>query len=246
MVAGNQIWVDLALTLPRVKVVDLAELRRGSHPLDGLVVGHKPNVLLLDHLVNESHESPEVALLLEPDGVEIETKWGPVCRVMAFKVGSQHVEHFVLGQVSRTRVHHGTGVALNVERIHDHLPHAWECARRTLLSGSVASVRNSVVHGEWPQRVGVWLASLRWRNHGGVVQESKLLHHDHLGVPANAQEGNPNAAQIVKRDAGKLVDDVGHAGKLVEPILHGGIECPPQLGLSVCDRVDGNLVAVVP
>lgn len=148
--------------------------------------------------------------------------------------------------MGRTRVDHGAGVALDVERVHDHLPHPGECARRTLLARTVTLVRDPVVHGERPQWVGVRLASLRGRNHGRVIEEAKLFHHHHLGVPADPQEGHANAAQVVQRDARKLVDYVGHACKLVEPVLHCGVESPPELRLLVGDRVDGYFVAVVP
>lgn len=246
VVAGHQARVDFALALPRVEVVDLAQLRGRAHPLDRLVVGHEPHVLLLDHLVDEAQQRAQVALLLEPDGVEVEPERRLVRGVVALEVVLQHVVHLVLGQVGGAGVDHRAGVALDLERVHDHLPHAGEGARRALLARARALVRDAVVHGEGPQRVGVGLADLAGRHHGGVVEEAELLHHDHLRVPAHAQEGHAHAAQVVERDAGELVDDVGHAGELVEPVLHGGVEGPPQLGLLVRDRVDGDLVAVVP
>lgn len=97
VVASDQIGVNILFALPRVKVVDLAQLCGRSHPLYCLVVGDKPNVLFLDHLVDESHQRAEVALLLEPDGVKVQAEWRPVGCVVALEVGAQHVEHFVLG-----------------------------------------------------------------------------------------------------------------------------------------------------
>ena len=42
------------------------------------------------------------------------------------------------------------------------------------------------------------------------------------------------------------VDDVGLTNHLIEPVLDGGVLTPPLLGAPMCDRVNGDLVTLVP
>jgi len=70
-------------------------------------------------------------------------------------------------------------------------------------------------------------------HHGGVVHEAKLLHHEELPIPADAQEGHPHAPDLLHANGGKLIDDVRLANHLVEPILNGGVLGPPQFGTTV-------------
>lgn len=76
--------------------------------------------------------------------MKVKTKWGAVSAVVSVEVVFQHGVHFIVRQVSWTRVYHGANVSLkncklkempsqewtltnlNIERVHDHLPHAVE------------------------------------------------------------------------------------------------------------------------
>lgn len=76
--------------------------------------------------------------------MKVKTKWSTVSAVVSVEVVFQHGVHFIVRQVSWTRVHHGANVTLqngqlkevpsqewaltnlNIERVHDHLPHAIE------------------------------------------------------------------------------------------------------------------------
>lgn len=232
VVACDQIGIDFLLTLPWVKVIQLWKGSRWTHPFDRLVVCHEIDVRFLQQLVNESKEDTEILLLFEPYGVEIDAEWCFVALVVTIEIVHEHVKDFVIRQMSRTWVNHSTCVSLNVQWIHDHLPHPRERARGTLLSWSGTPVWNPVVQCVWPERrIGFGC------NHTAVVQESELLHHDELCVPSNSQEGNSHSSQLVQRNTSEFIDDVSHACKLVEPVLECCVERPPQLRLSVTAEV---------
>ena len=64
-----------------------------------------------------------------------------------------------------------------------------------------------------------------------TVDESELLHHEELAVPAGLEEGYAHAAQVLHLDAAEAVDDVGLADHLVEPVLDRRVAVPPALGV---------------
>lgn len=230
MIAGHQVRIDvlLVLALPRLERGELRKRSRIAHPLNRLIIGHKVHVLVAQQLVDESLKDAEILLLFEPNGVEVDAERSSVRFVVTVKVGHEHVVHFLFGQMGRTRVDHSASVPFNVQRIHHHFPHAGERARRTLLARSTATMRNTIVERVRPQR------RIRLRSHHRrIVQEAELFHHDELRVPADAKERHTSATNFVQRNAGKLVNDVGHSGKLIEPIFDRGVKSPPQFRLFV-------------
>ena len=228
VVAGHEVGVDVLLALPGLEVAHLRQRGRRPHPLYRLVVRDEVHVRLLHELVDEAQKDPEVLLLLEPDRVEVDPEWRFVALVVAVEVVHEHVEDLVVRQVRRAGVHHRARVALNVQRVHDHLPHAGERAGGTLLARAGAAVRDPVVERVRPQgRVG-----LR-RDHAAVVQEAELLHHDELRVPSDSQERHAHSPQLIQWDTREPVYDVRHAGELVEPVLYRRVVRPPQLWLLV-------------
>ena len=62
--------------------------------------------LILQKLVQESSEDVEVALFLEPDGVEEKTKWSTIAAVMTIEVILQHAIHLFVRQVCGTGINH--------------------------------------------------------------------------------------------------------------------------------------------
>jgi hypothetical protein len=88
-------------------------------------------------------------------------------------------------------------------------------------------VRHLVVERVGPDgRVG------QRRGDRGVVDESKLLHHEKLPVPPGLEEWNPDPPDVLHLDAAEPVNDVGLANHLVEPVLDRRVAVPPGLGSS--------------
>lgn len=241
VVASDQVGVNLALTIPRFERVQIGESSWVAHPLNRLVVGHEIDILLCDKLIDEAKEDLQVLLLFEPSRVEVDTEWRPIGLVVAVEVVHEQVKNFFVREMRRTGIDHRTSVTFDVERIHDHLPHTGERPRWALLSRALALVWDTEIEGVRPER---WICF--WSDERGIVGESKLLHHNELGVPARTQKRHTSSANIIERDARKLVDDVSHSGELIEPIFDGRIERPPQFGLPMGDRVSCDFVAVVP
>lgn len=226
-IAGNLGGFQMLLrTLPRFKVLDVLQGRWIAHPLDRLVCRHKEHIPPLPHVVHEALKGLQVLRVPEPGRVKVEAIGRPVGGEMAVKVMHKHSVHILAVHIRRTTVHHATGVATaGLQLIHDHLPDARIAARRTVLVVARALVRHLKVERVGPEGwVGVRC------DHGGVVLEAKLLHHEELAVPADAEEGHANAANLLHADVAKAVDDVRLADHFVEPVLDGGVVRPPRLG----------------
>lgn len=114
VVAGEQVGFDFLLALPWLKVGQLWEWCGCAHPLDGLIVAHHVHILVGQQFVQEANEHGKVALLLEPNGVEVQAERGSVRLVVTIEVVLQHAVYFLVGQVSGTRVDHGANVALRI------------------------------------------------------------------------------------------------------------------------------------
>jgi len=79
MITCDEVGVNFFFgTLPGFKVVELTNRSRCSHPFDGLVVGHKPNIRLLYKFVDKLTENFLVEFGFEPGGMEIDTEWSSV------------------------------------------------------------------------------------------------------------------------------------------------------------------------
>ena len=141
VIACNQVGVNFFLAFPWFEIVQLGNWSGSSHPLDGLMVRYHEHVWFLDHLIQKSKENSEVLFLLEPNGVEVNSERSFVRSVMTVKVSHEHVENFIIRQVSGTGVNHRASVPLNVHWIHDHFPNSREGARGALLSRTRTSVR---------------------------------------------------------------------------------------------------------
>ena len=117
------------------------------HPLDGLPVVDDPDVLPLDHLVQELAEGLAVLLVLEPSwdqigvtnmtivtrccymlpgGVEVESEGGAVGVVVSVEVGHEDVVELLLREVGRAGVDHGAAVLLEHQLVQRHLPYPGE------------------------------------------------------------------------------------------------------------------------
>lgn len=112
MVASDQVRVDVALALPRLKVGQLREGRGCAHPFDGFIVGDNINVLVAEQFVQETGQNVKVALVLEPNGVEVEAKGSSVGAIVTIEVVLQHRIDFLVRKMCWTRIHHGTDVSL--------------------------------------------------------------------------------------------------------------------------------------
>ena len=173
--------------------------------------------------------------------MKVQAQRCPVRVIVALKVVHKHPVHVLAVHVRRAGVHHAARVLARLELVHHQLPDARVAAGRTVLVVAVARVRHLVVERVRPQR------RIRERgHHRRVVHEAKLLHHQKLPVPADAQERHPHPAQLLHAHVREAVDNVRLAHHLVEPVLDGGVARPPLFRPPVRNRVDCNLVPVVP
>lgn len=113
-------------------------------------------------------------------------------------------------------------IHLDFQLVHHHFPYAGETAAGTSLAGADTIVRHFVV-----ERVGPKGRIAERRGHTGVVNETEFLHHQELAVPADAQEWNADAADVLHGHVGETVDDVGLADHLVEPVFNCCVSRPP-------------------
>jgi len=115
--------------------------------------------------------------------------------------------------------------------IEDHFPDAGEATTRATLSSADTTVRYPVVQRVGPQR---WVAERS--GHAGIIDETELLHHQELTVPADAQERDTNAANVFHGNVGKTVDDIGLADHFIEPIFDRGVGGPPIFRMPMADQ----------
>lgn len=161
---------------------------------------------------------------LEPSRMEIQAKWCPIAEVVPLEVVREHSVHILAAQMRRTRVHHAAHILAHFQLVHNQLPNARITPRRAILIYARAAVRHLVVQGVGPQR------RIRMRrNHGWIVHEAKLLHHEKLSIPADAQKGYSHATNLLHSYRCELIDYIRLANHLIEPILNCGILGPPHL-----------------
>lgn len=228
-IARKLIGVQLPrLARPRLERGQLIDGRRIANPLNSLVVGDKVDVLHFAHVVHEPRERVHVLGLLEPRRMKVQSVRCPIGQIVSLEVGRQHAVHILAVQVWRTTIHHAATVLTGLQLVHDHFPDARVAARRTVLVVTGARVRHLVVERVRPQR-----RIDERRHHRRVVHETKLLHHQELTVPADAQKWHSHAAQVLHANVAEFVDDVRLADHLVEPVLDGGVARPPVLGTAV-------------
>ena len=113
---------------------------------------------------------------------------------------------------------------LDFQLVEDHFPDAWEASARAALACAHATVRHLVVQRVRPNR-----RIAEGSGHAGVVNKAKLLHHEKLAIPANAQERHADTADVLHVNASEAIDDVSLADHLVEPVLNSGVSRPPAL-----------------
>lgn len=126
MIAGDKRGINFFLALPRLEIVDLRQRCWRAHPFDGLVICHKVDILLLEKLIHESLEDAEIVFLFEPSGMEIDSKRCFVGVIMPLEVFHEHFKDLFVIEMCGTRVDHTASMAIDVQRVHDHLPHARE------------------------------------------------------------------------------------------------------------------------
>ena len=64
--------------------------------------------------------------------------------------------------------------------------------------------------------------------------------------PSDSQKRYSRAPNFIQWNAGKFMDYIRHSCELIEPILDGRIERPPKFVVTMRDRVDGDLVSIIP
>lgn len=162
-----------------------------TDPLQGLVVGHDPDILHGVDLVQERDEALLVVRLREPSRVIVEAEWRAVRRVVTVKVLHQHLGDSLGFRRIRTGVSHGATASVQVlPHHHGHLPDtgvALGGARR-----NHAVVEDLVVECVRPAGRPVLVDG-----HRRVVGEVGVVEHlEHL-VAANGQERGSHATHIL-------------------------------------------------
>lgn len=168
--------------------------------------------------------------------MEVQPKWSSIAQVVPLEVVGQHPVHVLPVEVRRAAVHHATHIVTSLQLVHHQLPDARITSRRAVLVHSSATVGHLVVQGIWPKR---WV---RVRSHhGGIVNESKLLHHEELSIPTDSKERNTHSTDLLHSYSGKLIDDVGLAHHLIKPVFDGRVLGPPHLWTAMPTMININL-----
>jgi len=196
------------------------------NPLDDLRHGHEVDVVVsFEDLIDPVEEGVEERrVVLEPGGVEEETKGSPVLIVMAVEVVSEEVVELVSTEDVGAGVHHGTagqvfvngGIFTAIKLIHDHFPDGVGSGG-AFLEITMASVGHSEVHGVRPER-----RVLKGSSDGGVIQESLFFHHGELVVATDTEVRSTKTHNRVVGDVGKLVNDEPGSSHLLGPVVNRG------------------------
>ena len=240
--------VDGAGLLPGLEGLDLVNIAGILDPLDDLSHCDEVNVVVgLEDLIDPVEEGvQELGVVLQPGGVEVETKRSSVLVVVAVEVVGQEVIELITSENVRARVNHGAtgqvlidgGVLPPVQLVHDHLPDSVGAGGATL-EITVAPVGHAEVHGVGPE----W-GVLERSGDGRVIEESLFFHHGELIVASDPEVWSTKTDDRVVSDVGELVDDQPAAGHLFGPLVNAGIG-PEELVGVVSDGVSGNLVTKV-
>lgn len=156
--------------------------------------------------------------------MEVQPKWSPIAQVVPLEVVGQHPVDVFAVEVWRAAVHHATHIVTCLQLVHDQFPDARITPRWTVLVHSSTAVGHLVVQGIRPKRrIGVR------GHHGGIVNESELLHHEELTIPTNSEERNTHTTDLLHAHSGKLVDDVSLAHHFIKPVFDRRVLGPPHL-----------------
>ena len=184
--------------------------------------GNKVDIVFVDHFVHELDKLfDESLVLLQPRGVEVETKRSAVCGVVPVEVVSQHPAELFGGldvgasgnQVATRKALVKVRIVSPVQLIDDHFPDG-VAARGAPLSVAVALVGHPVVQGVRPDG-----NSTQGSCDGGVIDEELIGHHLKLLVAADPEIGGPDTNDRSVGDVGEPLNDEPGTGHLSQPII---------------------------
>lgn len=232
--------LDGTLFAPGLEVLDFGDGAGVLHPLDDLGHGDEVDVVVVgQNLIDPVEEGiEELGIVLQPRGVEEETKRSAVLLVMAIEVVVEEVVELVSGQDVGARVNHGTssevlvevGVLPTIKLVHHHLPDG-VASGRAALQVAVTTVGHPEVQGVGPERRVV-----QGSGDGAVVEEGLLLHHGELVVATDTQVGGAHSDHGVVGQVGVLLDDDAHASHFLGPVVNGGVA--PELLVIVVAEIE--------
>ena len=237
--------VGIAGLLPLLEVPDGVDGDGVLHPLDGLHMVDKVDVVVLDdRLVDPlANGLDKVGIALKPSSVEAERKRSSVGGVMSVEIVLEEVQELLLAVNVGTRGDKGaTGQGLvksrifpSVQLIDGQLPNLVR-TRGTILLVTLTLMGHEVVHGVGPDG-----DPGEGGGDGGVVGEKLIGHHGELLVGADQEVGSPDANDGAVCDVGKPFDDQTGSGHLGQPVVVGAVGPVVFVGV-VGDAEDADLV----